>query len=114
MRPLYLAVLFLPLSLSSCVDVPALRAKAHGDRLVAAQGECRSSGFARGSAEYSRCVSDRDEAANRQIQLDREAAVARGIDEAREYAKESGRPAPPFTELECDFRKDGKYTCVGQ
>lgn len=114
MRALFVALLFATLLLSGCVSVPGLRAAAHSDRLAAIQSECQSNGSTPGTDRYSRCVAQRDQAENSRIENERAAATAAGIEAGRVYSTESGDPALQPTDMDCNFTKDGKYTCVGK
>ncbi len=114
MRPLKVGLIFVAVSLSGCINVPAYRAKAHEDRLVAIDGQCRSYGFVPGSSKYARCVQDNDQDQNQRVQAEHNAAVAAGRAAGTEYSKESGQPAPPPVGIECKTMQDGQYSCSGQ
>ena len=109
------AFVFLPLAsllLSGCASVAELRAGAHAERLAGIQNECQSNGASPGTSKYTRCVSERDRAENTRIQNERNAAAAAGRETARVYATESNDAKSPPTDLDCNFTKDGRYTCV--
>ena len=114
MRIVFLALLFGAVLLSGCVSVPGLRAAAHSDRVAAIQSECQSNGSNPGTNRYARCITQRDQAENARIENERDAATAAGIEAGRVYSTESGDPALQPTDMDCNFTKDGKYTCVGR
>ena len=114
MRALFVALPFSTLLLSGCVSVPELRAAAHSDRLAAIQGECQGNGSKPGTDRYARCVTQRDQAENSRIEEERAAATAAGIEAERVYSTESGDPALRPTDMDCNFTKGGKYSCVGK
>ena len=114
MKFVLVALPFVSLLVSGCVNVPALRAGAHADRLEAIQNRCQGNGSGPGSSKYARCVTDNDRAENSRIQDERDSAAAAGIETARVYSTESIEPPLPPTDMDCNFTKDGKYTCVSQ
>lgn len=112
MRVVLLALAMCSVSISSCVSVPALRASAHAERLESTQNACQSNGSGPGTSRYARCVVESDRAENARIQEERDAASAANAEAARIYSEESGSRSLPATDMDCNFTKDGKYTCV--
>ena len=114
MRFVFVALALVSLLISSCADVPALRSGAHGDRLEAIQNRCQGNGSGPGTSKYARCVVENDRAENTRIQEERDAATAAGIEAAGVYSTESSEPSTRPTDMDCNFRKDGKYICISQ
>ncbi len=113
MRLAFVILVFAPALFSGCVSVPGLRADAHSDRLARIKSECQSTGSAPGTSKYARCVTEGDRAENARIESERDAAVAAGVEAARIYSIETDARAQP-ADMECNFRKDGKYTCISE
>jgi hypothetical protein len=113
MRAAIVILVCAPALFSGCVSVPGLRAEAHSDRLVRIKSECQSTGSSPGTSKYARCVTEEDRAENARVESEREAAVAAGMEAARRYSIESNAREQP-ADMECNFRKDGKYTCISE
>ena len=114
MRSLRIALFFVPLSLSGCLDLPAQWEKPDEDRSAALGGQCRSYGLVPGSSKFYRCVEMKDHDESERERADRDTVIEARRAAGTTYSKQADQAASRPIWMECKTFPEGQNSCVGR